>query len=60
MNDMPNSPDAPLPSSSAAPISDAAVAANPDFQKKNRSLKRPRPVAIASSSSFCLSRNGSF
>jgi uroporphyrin-3 C-methyltransferase/uroporphyrinogen III methyltransferase/synthase len=47
MNDMPNSPDAPLPSSSAAPISDAAVAANPDFQKKNRSLKRPRPVAIA-------------
>jgi uroporphyrin-3 C-methyltransferase/uroporphyrinogen III methyltransferase/synthase len=47
MNDMPNSPDTPLPSGSAAPISDAAFAANPDSPKKGRLLSRPRPVAIA-------------
>jgi uroporphyrin-3 C-methyltransferase len=47
MNDMPNTPDAPLPSSSTAPMLDAAVAANPDSSKKNRTPKRQRLITIA-------------
>lgn len=47
MNDMPNTPDAPLPSSPAAPMSDAAVAANSDSSRQNHAPKRQRLVAIA-------------